>query len=531
MFFVATAPSERRPRQLLAEGLDTFRVLDAAPGRVSRPDRQRRRDDRAPPRQRPHHADVRARSRATRGSRGSTARAPCTRSASPEFDELAAELPELPGRAGDHRRRGRPGHDVVRLRGAADGPRRRPRPAARLGAGQGRRRPRRLPGDEERGEHRRPARVSARELLVAGRARTASAWTSSASTCCCCRSAPTCRTSPATRRCRSNGSRCSCCRATGDARLVVPRLEAPRVDAAARPVRDRAVGRDRRPDRARRAARRLGRRHAPRSATRPGRASCSISSARCRRPTFVRASRRSSAPMRMVKDDDEIDGAARAAAHAVDAIAAEMRARPFAGRTELDVHRELVERMLARGHERSNFAIVAAGEHAASPHHEPSADRVDRRRRPRAVRLRRHDAAATAPTSRACSTSASRRPRCATSTRCSSDAQEAGVRAATVGTPCEEVDAAARRRDRRRRASATTSCTASATASASEAHEDPYMVAGQRRCRSRPATRSASSPASTSPGRFGMRLEDIVVATDDGPRRLNDAPRDLAVVG
>ena len=26
------------------------------------------------------------------------------------------------------------------------------------------------------------------------------------------------------------------------------------------------------------------------------------------------------------------------------------------------------------------------------------------------------------------------------------------------------------------------------------------------------------------PGRFGMRLEDIVVATDAGPRRLNNAP-------
>ena len=48
------------------------------------------------------------------------------------------------------------------------------------------------------------------------------------------------------------------------------------------------------------------------------------------------------------------------------------------------------------------------------------------------------------------------------------------------------------------------------------------MVAGQRRCRSRPATRSASSPASTCPGRFGMRLEDIVVATAAGPRRLNE---------
>ncbi len=32
------------------------------------------------------------------------------------------------------------------------------------------------------------------------------------------------------------------------------------------------------------------------------------------------------------------------------------------------------------------------------------------------------------------------------------------------------------------------------------------------------------------PGRFGLRLEDIVVATADGPERLNEAPRDLAIV-
>ena len=55
---------------------------------------------------------------------------------------------------------------------------------------------------------------------------------------------------------------------------------------------------------------------------------------------------------------------------------AEMRSVPFAGRTELDVHRELVERMLAAGHERANFAIVAAGANAASPHHEPTATRT-----------------------------------------------------------------------------------------------------------------------------------------------------------
>ena len=32
------------------------------------------------------------------------------------------------------------------------------------------------------------------------------------------------------------------------------------------------------------------------------------------------------------------------------------------------------------------------------------------------------------------------------------------------------------------------------------------------------------------PGRFGMRLEDIVVATAEGPLRLNVAPRDIAIV-
>src|SRR4029077_19544438 len=77
-------------------------------------------------------------------------------------------------------------------------------------------------------------------------------------------------------------------------------------------------------------------------------------------------------PLRMVKDAAEIE-ALRAAARSVDEIAGAMRTRGFAGRREIDVHRELVERMLAAGHERANFAIVAAGPNGASPHHEPGA--------------------------------------------------------------------------------------------------------------------------------------------------------------
>jgi Xaa-Pro aminopeptidase len=244
------------------------------------------------------------------------------------------------------------------------------------------------------------------------------------------------------------------------------------------------------------------------------------------RVRFVRAST-VLAPIRMVKDADEIDALAAAAA-AVDAIAVEMRARPFIGRSELDIHRELVDRMLGAGHARANFAIVAAGAHAASPHHEPAGDRI-----------------VTTGDIVLCDFGGTMHGYCSDITRMyhAGDpppeirdtyavlvaAQEAGVCAASVGTPCAEVDAAARR----------------VIADAGfgdnfvhrvghgigqEAHEDPYMVAGNDLPLASGHAFSVE-PGIYVDGRYGMRLEDIVVATDAGPRRLNDAPRDLAVVG
>ena len=230
-------------------------------------------------------------------------------------------------------------------------------------------------------------------------------------------------------------------------------------------------------------------------------------------------------PLRVVKDPLEIE-ALRAAAHAVDAVGAEMRSRPFGGRTELDVHREFADRILEHGHQRVNFAIVGSGPNGASPHHEAGSRTIG-------------DGDVVV-----CDFGGTMDGYCSDITRMFVvgepsrevrdvygllvDAQEQAVRAATVGTSCEEVDATARR-----------VITAGGLGDrfihrtghgiGLEAHEDPYLVSGNR-APLEPGHAFSIDPGIYFPGRFGMRLEDIVVASAEGPDRLNAAPRDLAIV-
>jgi Xaa-Pro aminopeptidase len=108
------------------------------------------------------------------------------------------------------------------------------------------------------------------------------------------------------------------------------------------------------------------------------------------------------------------------------------------------------------------------------------------------------------------------------------EAQAAGVAAATVGTTCEAVDAAAR------------SVIAAAGRGAEfihrtghgigiEEHEDPYIVEGND-TRLVPGHAFSVEPGIYVDGRWGARLEDIVVATEAGPEALNTADHDLVVV-
>ena len=232
-------------------------------------------------------------------------------------------------------------------------------------------------------------------------------------------------------------------------------------------------------------------------------------------------------PLRMRKDAAEIE-ALRAAGAAVDRIAAELQAGriPLVGRTEAQVSADLSARILAEGHDVVNFAIVAAQENAASPHHH-AGHRVIA---PGEIVL--------------CDFGGTMNGYCSDITRCVHvgqppsdvadayavlhEAQAAAVRAATVGTPCEDVDAAARR--------VITDAGygewfvhRTGHGIGLEAHEDPYIVSGNTLAL-RDGHAFSIEPGIYLPGRWGMRLEDIVVATESGPDPMNRVNHDLVVV-
>jgi Xaa-Pro aminopeptidase len=108
------------------------------------------------------------------------------------------------------------------------------------------------------------------------------------------------------------------------------------------------------------------------------------------------------------------------------------------------------------------------------------------------------------------------------------EAQQTSVASAVVGTPCERVDAAAR----------------DVIAAAGwgeyfvhrtghgigmDAHEDPYIVSGNTLPLAAGHAFSVE-PGIYVPGKWGMRLEDIVVASDDGPDPMNRVNHELVIV-
>ncbi|MFC9545049.1 aminopeptidase P family protein [Streptomyces sp. NPDC056956] len=229
--------------------------------------------------------------------------------------------------------------------------------------------------------------------------------------------------------------------------------------------------------------------------------------------------------LRAVKDPAELALLAAAGA-AADAAFEEIRTVPFAGRRESDVAADLAALLLRYGHSRVDFTIVAAGPNGADPHHE-AGDRVIAHGDMVVLDFGGLKDGYGSDTSRTVHvgepTDEERRVHDLVRA-----AQEAGFRAVRPGAACQDVDRAAR--------------AVIADAGHGEhfihrtghgigvtTHEPPYMVEGEEQPLV-PGMCFSVEPGVYLPGRFGVRIEDIVAVTGDGGRRLNNTTRDMVIV-
>ena len=232
-------------------------------------------------------------------------------------------------------------------------------------------------------------------------------------------------------------------------------------------------------------------------------------------------------PLRAVKDADEITALRRAGA-AADRVATALVGGdvPLIGRTEAEVAADLHARLRAEGHGRVNFVIVGSGSNSASPHHEPG-DRVIGEGESVVCDFGGTVDGYCSDTTRTVFTGsppAEFRDLYAAVQR----AQASAVEAAVVGTPCEDVDGVARRVIEEA-GYGPQFVHRTGHGIGLEEHEDPYLVGGN--CEALVAGHAFSiEPGVYVDGRWGARIEDIVVATEAGPDALNTVSHDLAVV-
>jgi Xaa-Pro aminopeptidase len=231
------------------------------------------------------------------------------------------------------------------------------------------------------------------------------------------------------------------------------------------------------------------------------------------------------ARLRIVKSPGEI-AKLRAAAATVDSVVDHLENTRFSGRTELDIARELTERTKADGHETMEFWIVASGPNGASPHHEPG-DRVIEHGDAVVVDFGGHQRGYASDTTRMFvvgeapygfddAFSVLHR------------AQVAAVDSVRPGVTAESVDAVAR--DIITEAGyGDLFIHRTGHGIGMDTHEHPYLVEGNDEILETGMAFSIE-PGIYNPGEWGMRIEDIVVVTHEGVDRLNLTDRHYRVV-
>jgi Xaa-Pro aminopeptidase len=234
----------------------------------------------------------------------------------------------------------------------------------------------------------------------------------------------------------------------------------------------------------------------------------------------------SSLPMlRAIKDDDELERLAAAGA-AADASLEEIVQVRFAGRSEADIAADLAGLLRKHGHSEVDFTVVGSGPNGANPHHEMS-DRI----------IENGDMVVLdfGGIKDGYGSDMTRTVHVGEPTdeerevfEIVRQAQQAGFEAVRPGIACQEIDRAARK--------------VIADAGYGEyfihrvghgigltTHEPPYMIEGETHLIEAGMCFSIE-PGIYLPGRFGVRIEDIVAATADAGRRLNNTNREMRIV-
>jgi Xaa-Pro aminopeptidase len=228
--------------------------------------------------------------------------------------------------------------------------------------------------------------------------------------------------------------------------------------------------------------------------------------------------------LRMRKDAEEVEALARVAA-AIDQVVDGLGGLRWAGRSERALARE-IEQAIRDTHDECCFVVVGSGPNAASPHHVPT-DRVVRPGDAVVVDIGGRLGGYCSDTTR---TLVVEEPpagfpelyallQAAQLAGCA--AVRPGVAAAAVDAACRDPIAAAGHGDR--------FLHRTGHGIGLEEHEDPYLVAGNDEPLEAGMAFSVE-PGIYLQGRYGARIEDIVVCTEDGGRRLNQTSRDLRVV-
>ena len=233
------------------------------------------------------------------------------------------------------------------------------------------------------------------------------------------------------------------------------------------------------------------------------------------------------APLRAIKQADEV-AALREAAEAIDRVHARMGEWMRSGRSEREVGADIARAIVDEGHVSVDFVIVGSGPNGASPHHEVS-DRVIEGGDPVVV-----DIGGTMP-SGYCSDSTRNyvAGRAAPSAYLEAyavlaEAQDAQRRYARAGVTAASVDEVGRAvlRDG---GYGDLFIHRTGHGIGLETHEEPYIVAGNDTVLE-PGMSFSIEPGFYLDGHYGARIEDIVVATDDGLDVLNQTPRDLQIL-